>query len=344
MIIDHLDSDGWVDAGYEYMSIDDCWMGPGRDANGELYADKAKFPHGMAWLVDYAHKHRVKLGIYLDYGSQTCAGYTGSKGFLRRDAHTIAKWKVDMVKVDGCYSNSLDKADGFPSMTHFLNETGRPILYLSEWPFYVPSVDYALLPKHMNAWRCWTDIGGNLASVRSVFDMWGNHPEWAPYAGPGGWNDPDQLVIGINNYWSSGINEPESRSQMSIWSIIAAPLMMSNDLPNLAQWQRDILLNKEVIAIDQDPLGKQGIRLTKSGEQLQIWSRTLQNGDKAVALFNRGEANASITLPFAILGSEKTYSIRDLWLHRDLGSFTDKFVSNPVLPHDTVLLRLKPQK
>jgi hypothetical protein len=341
-VINHLDADGWVDLGYEYLSIDDCWMGPGRDSNGEVYADTTKFPHGMPWLVDYAHQHRVKLGIYLDYGSKTCAGYEGSQGYLRRDAHTIAKWKVDMVKVDGCYSEGLDKGDGFPAMTYFLNETGRPILYLSEWPFYVPNVDYSLLPPHMNSWRCWTDIGGNWPSVLSVINMWGEHPQWAQWAGPGGWNDPDQIVIGIKNYWSSGINQPESRSQMSIWAVIAAPLMMSNDIAHLEQWAIDILKNKEVIAVNQDKLGKQGIRLTPKGEAIQIWSRPLANGDLAVALLNAGDSPASVTLKFEVLGQAQRYEIRDLWAKKDLGTFTNKFDAGSVGQHDTVFLRMKP--
>lgn len=127
-MIDRFHDDGWTKFGYEYICIDDCWMGKGRDANGEIYPDPERFPHGIKWLADYAHSKGVKLGIYNDYGTLTCGGYTGSEGYLVRDAKTFASWGVDMLKMDGCYSNIRDQSDGYPAMMHFLNATGRTIM------------------------------------------------------------------------------------------------------------------------------------------------------------------------------------------------------------------------
>jgi alpha-N-acetylgalactosaminidase len=342
-MVDHLVDDGWLDAGYDHINIDDCWLGSTRDANGDLQSDYFRFPHGIAWLAEYAHGKGVKLGIYNDYGTKTCEGYPGSEGHLQRDAATFARWNVDMLKMDGCSSNVLDMSDSYPAMSLFLNRTGRPILFSCSWPAYDLSMDYSQLPPACNLWRNWYDIHCNWDSIRSVIDQWGDTPEWAQWAGPGHWNDPDQLLIGMQpNSWVGTITAQEERTQMGLWAILAAPLIMSNDLRNISAEAREILLNKEIIAVDQDPLGIQGKRITASGNDATVWARQLQNGEWAVGLFNRGNAQKDIRVTFSAFTSQATFAIRDLWGHQDLGTFTGSYQATGVAAHDTIMLKLTP--
>lgn len=339
-MIDKIAEDGWLEAGYEYVNIDDCWMGKGRDVNGELYPDQARFPHNITWLSRYAHSKGVKLGIYNDFGTLTCGGYTGSEGYLLTDAKTFAKWEVDMLKMDGCYSELLNQRDGYPAMTHFLNKTGRPIMYSCSWPAYDSSMDYSPLPEHCNLWRNYGDITSTWPVVHAVIDKWGNTPEWAQYAGPGHWNDPDQLMIGLKN---GQITEIEGETQMAIWAIVAAPLFMSNDLRKLEPWAKTILQNKEVIAVDQDKAGIAGIRMTPKGENKQVWLRQLSDGHYAVALFNAGETATDISFSFSDLKLPKnTYTLRDLFKHADLGQVTGSYTGTTIPPHGVLFLRLQP--
>jgi hypothetical protein len=344
-IIDLMNQSGYVDAGYNYLAIDDCWAGPGRDANGELYADTTRFPHGMPALVNYAHKHRMKLGLLLNYGKKTCAGYTGSLGTLKKDALTFAKWGVDMVKLDACNSDKLDWADAFQELSIFLNATGRPILYTHEWPLLDQEMDFGLLMPMSNAWRVITDVIGNWNSVKSIIDGVANHPAWADYSGPGGWNDLDSIVVGMSpTKWTSGLNEAESRTQLSIWSICASPLVLSADLRNMTKWGREMVLNREVIAVNQDKLGRQGKRLTGQSEDAQIWARLLSNGDWAVALYNRSDQPHDVNFLFSLISETiKKMSIRDLWNKKHLGVFETHFGVTGLAPHDTVFLRCTPQ-
>ncbi|OHT04522.1 hypothetical protein TRFO_27963 [Tritrichomonas foetus] len=343
-MIDNLVSGGWLEYGYQYINIDDCWMGPGRDENDEMYPDQSRFPHNITWLAEYAHKKGVKLGIYNDYGSLTCGGYTGSEGHLLQDAQTFAKWKVDMLKMDGCYSNLLDCGDAYPGMTHFLNKTGRQIMYQCSWPAYDMEMDYTPLPEHCNLWRNWDDIEANWRSILSIIDKWGNTPEWAQYAGPGHWNDPDQLVIGMKG---GKLTEVESETQMGIWSILAAPLIMTNDLRDVPDFAKRILQNREVIAVDQDPLGIQGYRVTEWGNDKTVWVKELSNGEWAVALFNRGDVKQTITATFADFlkeGQQTNWHLRDLFLQKDLGNFEGSYTQKDIPAHGIVMLRLTAPK
>lgn len=339
-MIDRIAEDGWLDAGYEYVNIDDCWMGKGRDVNGELYPDQSRFPHNITWLSRYAHSRGVKLGIYNDYGTLTCGGYTGSEGYLRIDAETFAKWEVDMLKMDGCNSELLNQRDGYPAMSYFLNRTGRPIMYSCSWPAYDSEMDYSPLPEFCNLWRNYGDITSTWPVVLAVINKWGNTPEWAKYAGPGHWNDPDQLMIGLKG---GKITQIEAETQMAIWSIVAAPLIMSNDLREIEDWAKEILQNKEVIAVDQDVLGIQGFRLTDKDEDKQIWYRQLSNDNWAVALFNRGESPVDITVAFKDFQNKaSSFKLRDLYQKKDLGTFQDTYTGSKIPAHGVVFLRLSP--
>jgi alpha-N-acetylgalactosaminidase len=342
-MIDRISGDGWRSMGYNYVSIDDCWSGPGRDSNGELYPDPERFPNGMAWLADYAHKHGVKFGIYNDFGTKTCGGYTGSEGHLNRDARTFAAWGVDMLKMDGCNSRLLDMADAYPAMSAFLNITGRPILYSCSWPAYDKEMDYSQLPPICNMWRNYGDIRATWSTARIIIDKWGNMTDWIKWAGPGHWNDPDQLMIGMTpNSWVKGLTVAEWRTQFAIWAILAAPLFMSNDLRNVSATARTILMNKEIIAVNQDPAGRQGRRLTQFGVNESVWVRELAGGDVAVALMNRGETTVDITAKFNTFGNATKYKVRDLWQHADLGVMETGISWRDIEPHDTIILRLTP--
>jgi hypothetical protein len=248
-----------------------------------------------------------------------------------------------MLKMDGCYSALFDMADAYPAMTYFLNDTGRKIMYSCSWPAYDENMDYSVLPEFCNLWRNWDDIRSNWPSVRGIIDKWGNETGWVQWAGPGHWNDPDELMIGMQpNSWVTGLTPAESRTQFGLWAILAAPLIMSNDLRNVSDWAREILLNKEVIAVDQDPLGKQGSRITPWGNDATVWVRPLQNGAFAVGLMNRGDQARDIRVRFNMFTTITTFSIRSLWDHTDLGSFTDSYQATSVAPHDTVMLKLTP--
>jgi alpha-N-acetylgalactosaminidase len=342
-MIDRIAGDGWLEAGYDHVNIDDCWSSFDRDENRELQGDPTRFPHGIAWLANYAHSKGVKLGIYNDYGSKTCAGYPGSAGHLRVDALTFARWGIDMLKMDGCNSQIHDMADGYPLMAEYLNATGRPIIYSCSWPAYNPDLDYSLLPPVCNLWRNWYDIGCNWGSIKSTIDQWGNSKEWIKYAGPGHWNDPDQLMIGMQpNEWVYTITAAEARTQISLWSILAAPLIMSNDLRNISATAKEILQNKEIIAVDQDLLGIQGERITEWGNDATVWVKPLKDGGWAIALWNRGEGVRDIVATFGQFAKTGAFAVRDLWTHKELGTFKGEYRALAVPEHDTVMLRLTP--
>jgi hypothetical protein len=264
----------------------------------------------------------------------------GSQGHLRKDAWTLAKWKVDMIKMDGCNSAMLDMPDGFLAFSLFLNETGHPMIYNHEWVGNGEAVPLEIQREFANSWRIGNDVAPSWPSIKSIVDQLGNNPQYAEVAGPGGWNDPDQIVVGCSNGWTPGLNHEESRTQFGIWSLVAAPLMMSNDLRHIHGWQKDILQNAEVIAIDQDPMGKPGKRLTYGNQQ--VWARPLSNGDWGIGLLNAADSPADIEFNFSLVGSFETAYLRDLWAKKDLGGFTNKYVAHDVGPHDTVMLRLKP--
>ncbi|XP_078682951.1 alpha-N-acetylgalactosaminidase-like isoform X9 [Branchiostoma floridae x Branchiostoma belcheri] len=284
---DRLAEDGWKDAGYDHITIDDCWMSMERDDQGNLYANKTRFPNGIKKLADYVHSKGLKLGIYLDFGTHTCGGYPGSIKYLKQDAETIAGWGIDLLKMDGCYANVSDMSWGYPDMEQYMNKTGRPILFSCSWPAYAGGikVDYSVLEKHCNMWRNYDDIQDSWDSVTGIIDWYGdNQNVLAPAAGPGHWNDPDMLIVG-----DYSLSYEESKAQMAMWAILAAPLFMSNDLRSISAEARSILMNKEVIRISQDSLGMQGRRIIKE-HGIEVWTRVIGNKDfpsYAVAFLNR---------------------------------------------------------
>ncbi|HLX41813.1 MAG TPA: glycoside hydrolase family 27 protein [Bryobacteraceae bacterium] len=328
-VADAMARNGMKEAGYTYINIDDTWEGE-RDAQGNIQTNK-KFPD-MKALADYVHGKGLKLGIYSSPGPNTCAGYEGTYGHEEQDARTWAAWGIDYLKYDWCgarniYSDAEMQAV-YQKMGDALLATGRPIVFsLCQY-------------GRADVWKWGPDVGGNLwRTTYDIRDNWESmaqigfqQSELAQWAKPGHWNDPDMLEIG-----NGGMSETEYRTHMTLWSMLAAPLMAGNDVRDVPSSILEILTNREVIAINQDKAGKQGRRLAKSGDQ-EIWVRDLEGGDRAVALFNRGAAAAPATIDWTALGIKKAPAVvRDLWEHRD-----ERFTSSVSVPgHGVVLLRLR---
>lgn len=285
---DRLAEDGWRELGYVYVNIDDCWSSMERDRQGRLQADPKRFPMGIHWLSRYVHALGLKLGIYGDMGSHTCGGYPGTPlDKIELDAQTFADWEVDMFKYDGCYSSAKEQEKGYPLMSKALNATGRPIGYSCSWPAYQgglpPKVNYTQLGEICNLWRNYGDIQDSWGSVLSIVDwFFDNQDALASAAGPGRWNDPDMLIVG-----DFGLSLDQSRAQMSLWAVMAAPLFMSNDLRTISADARSILQNEILIGINQDPLGIQGRRIVKEKYGIEVFWRPLQNNASALVFFSR---------------------------------------------------------
>ncbi|MCD9020615.1 alpha-galactosidase [Cohnella silvisoli] len=333
---DAMVSSGMQAAGYQYVNVDDCWQ-TGRDGAGNIIADPVKFPNGMKALADYVHSKGLKFGLYTDVGPMTCAGRPGSLNHEVQDANTYASWGVDFVKVDWCYNNGLDAQTQYTIYRDALSNSGRAILFsICNWGLYNP---WIWGPATGNMWRTTGDIQDSWSSITSIIDE--NGPR-AVGAGPGAWNDPDMLMVG--NYGTGaigggGMTDTEYRSHFAMWSIMAAPLIAGNDISNLNQATKDILMNSEVIAVNQDPLGKQGL-LKSDINGLQVWSKELSTlGTRAVVLFNRSASAANITVNFDNVGLNATASVRDLWTKTDIGSFTTSYTAN-VPAHGVVMVKL----
>ncbi|WP_458247973.1 NPCBM/NEW2 domain-containing protein [Streptomyces sp. MAI_2237] len=322
---------GLKDAGYRYVNLDDCWALPNRDADGRLVPDPARFPDGIKAVADYVHSKGLKLGIYTSAGTKTCdgAGFPGALGHEYSDARQFADWGVDYLKYDNCNNQGVDAKSRYTTMRDALKATGRPIVYsICEWGENKPW-EWAADVGHL--WRTTGDISDNWGSMLGILKQ--NLP-LAPYAGPGHWNDPDMLEVG-----NGGMTDTEYRSHFSLWSIMAAPLLIGSDLRKATPATFDILDNKEVIAVDQDPLGKQGTVLSSTGGRWVV-AKEMKDGSRAVALFNEnGTAQHISTTAEAVgLPDARAYTLRDLWRHSSYN--TAGTISATVPAHGTVLLRV----
>jgi alpha-galactosidase len=331
-IADAMASNGMRDAGYVYINIDDTWEGD-RDAQGNIRSN-SKFPD-MKALADYVHGRGLKIGIYSSPGPNTCAGYEGSYAHEQQDARAFAAWGIDYLKYDWCGARNLyrdaEMQAVYQKMGDALQAAGRPIVYsLCQY-------------GRADVWKWGPDVGGNLwRTTGDIRDVWDSmerigfaQDELAPYASPGHWNDPDMLEIG-----NGGMSDVEYRTHMSLWSMLAAPLIAGNDVRSMPQSIAEILMNREVIAIDQDPAGKPARRAWRSGQQ-EVWVRLLANGERAVALFNRGTGPAGVMVKWADLGTAKPPAlVRDLWAHRDI-AIQSPAIQAMVPAHGVVMWRLR---
>ncbi|MDD4923126.1 MAG: glycoside hydrolase family 27 protein, partial [Bacteroidales bacterium] len=304
---DAMASSGMKEAGYEYVVIDDCWQ-VARDKNGEIVCDKDRFPHGMKYLVDYVHSKGLKFGIYSCAGDLTCQKRPGGHGHEYQDARTYASWGVDFLKYDWCHATTQDSRASYTVMRNALFTAGRPIVFsICEWGATKPW-EWAGSVGHL--WRTTGDISDNWNSMISIVEQQKN---LVKYAGPGHWNDPDMLEVG-----NGGMTTEEYKTHFSLWCMMAAPLIAGNDLQNMTPETKEILLNKELIAIDQDPLGKQGKCYRDNGDY-QIWIKELANKEKAVCLLNKSDEKKSVLVDFDLLaGSKSNYKVKDLWENKEL--------------------------
>ena len=344
-IADLMVSTGMRDAGYVYLNLDDGWQ-VSRDEDGKIVPDEKAFPNGIKALADYIHSKGLKFGLYSCAGSQTCACRPGSRGYQFQDAITYARWGVDYLKYDWCFDEGQSPKAAYKTMSDALKSCGRPIVFsICEWGNSRPW-EWAQGVGHL--WRTTGDIcnsfdGINHWGATGVCGIIDKNAGLAQYAGPGHWNDPDMLQVG-----NGVLTMDENRAQFSMWSMMAAPLIAGNDLRKMDKETLAILTNKEVIAVDQDTLGRQGIRYMKVGDH-ETWIKELSGGEGAVCFFNRDEEPWEFELNWAkdiyygqILPWQQPYKVRDLWLHKDLGSTKDK-MKIKVPAHGVVLFLLTPE-
>ncbi|NEB77830.1 alpha-galactosidase [Streptomyces sp. SID14478] len=322
---------GLKDAGYQYVNLDDCWALPSRDANGKLVPDPARFPNGIKAVADYVHSKGLKLGIYTSAGTKTCSdiGFPGALGHEYSDAQQFADWGVDYLKYDNCNNQGVDAKQRYTTMRDALKATGRPIVYsICEWGENKP-------------WEWAGDVGQLWRTTGDISDSWGSmlslmkqNLPLAQYAGPGHWNDPDMLEVG-----NGGMTDTEYRTHFSMWSVMASPLLIGTDLRKASDETYEILSNHDVIAVDQDPLGKQGTVVSSEGGRWVV-SKEMKDGSRAVALFNEsGSAQRIATTAKEVgLPSATAYAARDLWQHKDFN--TAGTLAATVPAHGTVLLRV----
>jgi alpha-galactosidase len=326
---------GMKDAGYQYVVIDGGWEGF-HDTNGVFHSNPQTFPD-MKALCDYVHSLGLKIGIHTSPGPTTCSGHEASYGHEKQDAETFAGWGIDFVKYDWCSGDEVYKPGqmqgAYKKMSGYLDATGRPILYsLCQYGLQDVWKWGASVGGHM--WRTTGDIADNYNSV-VLHGVQQNGLE--RYAGPGHWNDPDMLEIG-----NGKMNDDEYRTQMVLWCVLAAPLFAGNDLTKMSPATLELLTAPEIIAVDQDAAGIQGHRAWQEGP-LEIWTKSLADGSTAMAFFNFDNHPMSITADFKALGLPEKMQARDLWLRKDMGTFTGT-LTIPLPRHGAAMLKLKPTR
>jgi alpha-galactosidase len=346
---DAMATNGMKAAGYQYINLDDCWHGE-RDAQGFIHPDAKRFPSGIKALADYVHSKGLKLGIYSDAGNKTCGGRVGSRGHEYQDAYTYAQWGVDYLKYDWCNADDLIAPGAYATMRDAIHAAGRPMVFsICEWGSNKP---WLWGPATGHLWRTTGDI-------TACFDCLQDHVTWhqsgvlqildlqkdlRQYAGPGHWNDPDMLEVG------NGMTPGEDRAHFSLWCMLAAPLITGNDLRNMKKETADILLDKDIIAIDQDALGIEAFQYSLK-DNLEIFFKPLENDAWAVCFLNRGTTPKDVNFDWK---NEKvsddlskrnadfnsvTYHVRDLWAQKDLAD-TSTPLTATIPAHDVLVVRL----
>ncbi len=345
---DAMVATGMKDVGYEYIVIDDCWQ-IGRDSLGFIVADPERFPSGIKALADYVHSKGLKFGLYSCAGDKTCGGRPGSRGYEYQDALMYAKWGVDYLKYDWCYTDHLNAQGAYTTMSKALKQAGHPIVFsLCEWGGNKPWL-WAKEVGHL--WRTTGDI-------HNCYDCTYNHGSWTAwgamqildmqeglrqYAGPGHWNDPDMMQVG------NGMTYNQERSHFSMWAMIAAPLMSGNDLRDMNPQTLSVLTNKEVIAVNQDKLGIQGFR-HEVKDSVETWIKPLSDGSWAVAFLNRSEQVRKFSIDWNIFSvtdplykmtlttKDANLRFRDVWEKKDLTFKRKKYQSDFVLDGDDIVM------
>lgn len=354
-IADAMVESGLRDAGYTYINIDDCWHGQ-RDADGFIQVDSKKFPNGMKAVADYVHSKGLKLGIYSDAGTQTCGGMPGSLGHEYQDAIQYARWEIDYLKYDWCNTTNINPQGAYQLMSDALRAAGRPILLsMCEWGNSRP---WKWAREIGHSWRTTPDIWCSFDSLRvfeagysqfGVMQCIQYNDTLRQYAGKGYWNDPDMLEVG------NGMTENEDRAHFTMWCMMASPLILGNDLRNMNQATRDIIMNKDMIAIDQDPLGVQGLHYSDCNG-LALWFKPLVDGNWAFTILNPTNEDITIDINWQKLNltdeevsnrstsfDTVVYKVYNLWTHKMEGrtSQKDKIERQLVVKsHDVVSYKL----
>ncbi|MES2621361.1 MAG: putative Ig domain-containing protein [Bacteroidota bacterium] len=354
-IADAMVSTGMRDLGYQYINMDDYWHAESRDTNGRPVADPAKFPHGIKWLSDYVHSKGLKLGIYSDAGDKTCGKCFGSYGYDEIDAKIYAEWGIDLLKYDFCFVpwKKKEAIARYTKMGTALKTSGRSIVYsMCNWGLFKP-------------WEWGESVGGNYwRTTPDIFDTWrGGIPfmmstmriikrqnKILQYGKQGHWNDPDMLIVGNygkgkatgRNGMFKGMTDTQYQSHMSLWAIMNAPLLASCDLRNMNDATKDILMNGELLAINQDEAGKAAELISRKGG-ISVYRKPLSDGAVAIAIFNSSNREQTYLLTTATFETADSVYLRDIWKHSDLGMLRDK-LNLTLQPHEAVVLEARGSK
>lgn len=341
---------GLKEVGYEYIVLDDGWMAMERDKDGKLYGDPKKFPKGMKALGDYIHSKGLKFGIYNCAGSKTCGGYPGSRGSEYIDAQTYASWGVDYLKYDWCNTEKLNAEGAYMTMRDALKKAGRPVVFsICEWGDNKPwswgeniGHLWRVTGDIINCWDC--EVGHGSWSSWGVWKIINMRKKIRKVAGPGHWNDLDMMEVG------NGMTDAEDRSHFAMWSMLASPLIMGNDLRTTTKETVKTLTSKEVISVNQDKLGIQGLRFSNEFN-IEIWLKPLENDEWAITFINMNDK--PLNLDFNWLKHEMgddinkknidfkkyIFNIRDLFNHKSLGD-TSKSLKATINSHDVLMVKL----
>ncbi len=351
---DAMVSSGMRDAGYVYLVLDDGWMAMERDNQGNLVPDPEKFPHGIKVVADYIHSKGLKFGLYNCAGTKTCAGYPGTRGYEYQDARNYAAWEIDYLKFDWCNAEGINAKEAYTTMSKALAKAGRPIIFsLCEWGNNKPWEWAAPVGQ---LWRTTGDITAQYDGIKSYGNWHANgvmtivdqQKGLEKYAGPGHWNDPDMLEVG------NGMTAAEDRTHFSMWCMLAAPLIAGNDLRKMSPQTTAILTDKELVAIDQDPLGAEAVKYSDK-DSLEIWARPLQDGQWAICFLNRSTGAKKISFDWAkesitddianksLDTHSAIYGLYDLWQNRVVGK-TSGIFSASIPSHDVIVLRLNKRR
>lgn len=342
---------GLKDAGYEYILLDDGWMAKERDEQGNFIPNPTKFPNGIKALADYVHAKGLKLGLYSCAGDKTCGNYPGSRGHEYQDALKFAEWGVDYLKYDWCYAGEMNAKEAYTTMRDALYAAKRPVFFsICEWGDNQPW-DWAKEVGHSwritgdiyNCFDCAEETGWGVVQIVNMRD----HDKLRKAAGPGHWNDMDMLEIG-----NGGMTYFEEQTHFALWAILSSPLILGNDLRKIKKETLDILRNKNVIAVNQDPLGIQGFKYTTIHDNVEVWVKQLDKGELSVCFFNRSENPIDLSFDwnahvikddlydFKIsFAKNNVYRIKDLFLNEEIGK-TDKVLTKKLGKNQSLLVRL----